>query len=134
MKQSEISKLNLKDLDAKIIELKKKLFDLKMSSYVSELENPILIRNTRRIIARLKTAKTKLNKDLIFNTMSVTSSLTPSIVENSWSTPLILIDDIAVPCNEDKSTLLRALPNVVPKPFSKGSITTDPNFLLSLIL
>ena len=30
MKQSEISKLNLKDLDAKIIELKKKLFDLKI--------------------------------------------------------------------------------------------------------
>ena len=41
MKQSEVSKLNLKDLDAKIIELKKKLFELKMSSYVSELENPM---------------------------------------------------------------------------------------------
>ena len=65
MKQSEISKLNLKDLEVKITELKKKLFDLKMSSYVSELENPIQIRNTRRIIARLKTAKTKLTKDLI---------------------------------------------------------------------
>ena len=65
MKQSEISKLNLKDLEVKITELKKKLFDLKMSSYVSELENPIQIRNTRRIIARLKTAKTKLIKDLI---------------------------------------------------------------------
>ena len=65
MKQSEISKLNLKDLDAKIIELKKKLYDLKMSSYVSELENPVHIRNIRRTIARLKTAKTKLNKDLI---------------------------------------------------------------------
>jgi len=65
MKQAEISKLNLKDLEVKISELKKKLFDLKMSSYVSELENPIQIRNTRRIIARLKTAKTKLTKDLI---------------------------------------------------------------------
>jgi len=65
MKQTEISKLNLKDLEAKISELKKKLFDLRMSSYVSELENPIQIRNTRRIIARLKTAKTKLTKDLI---------------------------------------------------------------------
>lgn len=65
MKQSEISKLNLKDLEVKISELKKKLFDLKMSSCVSELENPIQIRNTRRIIARLKTAKTKLIKDLI---------------------------------------------------------------------
>ena len=65
MKQKEISKLNLKDLEVKISELKKKLFDLRMSSYVSELENPIQIRNTRRIIARLKTAKTKLTKDLI---------------------------------------------------------------------
>ena len=26
-----------------------------------------------------------------------------------------------MPCNEDKSTLLRALPSVVPKPFSRGS-------------
>ena len=65
MKQLEISKLNIKDLETKIIELKKKLFDLKMSSYVSELENPVQIRNIRRIIARLKTAKTKLKKDLI---------------------------------------------------------------------
>ena len=65
MKQSEISKLNLKDLEIRIIELKKKLFDLKMSSYVSELENPLQIRNTRRTIARLKTAKIKLSKDLI---------------------------------------------------------------------
>ena len=65
MKQTEISILNLKDLEVKIRELKKKLFDLRMSSYVSELENPIQIRNTRRIIARLKTAKTKLTKDLI---------------------------------------------------------------------
>ena len=65
MKQAEISKLNLKDLEVKISELKKKLFDLRMSSYVSELENPIQIRNTRRTIARLKTAKTKLTKDLI---------------------------------------------------------------------
>ncbi|RZP10509.1 MAG: 50S ribosomal protein L29 [Flavobacteriales bacterium] len=65
MKQTEISKLNLNDLEVKISELKKKLFNLRMSSYVSELENPIQIRNTRRIIARLKTAKTKLTKDLI---------------------------------------------------------------------
>ncbi|MFL2610997.1 MAG: 50S ribosomal protein L29 [Flavobacteriaceae bacterium] len=65
MKQLEISKLNIKDLEVKIIELKKKLFDLRMSSFVSELENPVQIRNTRRIIARLKTAKTKLTKDLI---------------------------------------------------------------------
>ncbi len=65
MKQSEISKLDLKDLEAKVIELKQKLFELKMSSYVSELENPLQIRNLRRVIARLKTAIIKLNKDLV---------------------------------------------------------------------
>ena len=57
--------------------------------------------------------------------MSVTSSLTPSIVENSCNTPLILIEVIAVPCKEESKTLLRALPSVVPKPFSRGSITTQ---------
>ena len=62
MKQLEVSKLNLKDLEDKIREQKKKLFDLKMSSYVSELESPIQIRNIRRVIARLKTAENKLKK------------------------------------------------------------------------
>ncbi len=65
MKQKEISNLNLKDIDAKVNELNEKLFALKMSSHVSELENPIQIRNTRRTIARLKTARIKLSKNLI---------------------------------------------------------------------
>ena len=69
-----------------------------------------------------------------FIIISVTSSLTPSMVENSWSTPLILIDVIAVPWSEERRTLLKALPRVVPKPFSNGSIITVPNFLFSLIL
>ena len=69
-----------------------------------------------------------------FIMISVTSSLTPSIVENSCNTPLILIEVIAVPCREESKTLLKALPRVVPKPFSRGSITTVPNFLFSLIL
>ena len=40
--------------------------------------------------------------------ISVTSSLTPSIVENSCNTPLILIEVIAVPCREESKTLLKA--------------------------
>ena len=62
---TDYKKESVKKYKHALIELKKKLYDLKMSSYVSELENPVQIRNTRRIIARLKTAKTKLNKDLI---------------------------------------------------------------------
>ena len=51
---------------------------------------------------------------LTFKTISVTSSLTPLIDENSCSTPSILIPKTATPCKEDNKTLLRALPNVVP--------------------
>ena len=58
-----VSRLNFKG--AFTFPSAKKLFDLRMSSYVSELENPVQIRNIRRIIARLKTAKTKLNKELV---------------------------------------------------------------------
>ena len=63
------------------------------------------------------------DKDLIFKTISVTSSRTPSIEENSWSTLSILIAVTAVPCKEDKRTLLKALPKVNPKPLSRGSAT-----------
>ncbi len=52
--------------------------------------------------------------------ISVTSSTTPGIVENSCSTPSILIDVIAYPSREDNNTLLKALPIVRPNPGSKG--------------
>ena len=57
-------------------------------------------------------------KDLIFKIISVTSSLTPAIVENSWTTPFIFIEVIAAPCKEESKTLLRVLPSVKPKPLS----------------
>ena len=52
--------------------------------------------------------------------ISVTSSITPGIVENSCSTPSILIDEIAYPYREESNTLLKALPIVSPKPGSNG--------------
>ncbi len=58
MKQTEIKKLSKQDLGDKLVEYKKKLLELKMSHAVSPIENPSLIRNTRRIIARIKTAIT----------------------------------------------------------------------------
>ena len=60
-------------------------------------------------------------KDLIFNTISVTSSLTPSIEENSCKTLSIFMAVTAVPSKEDNNTLLIALPKVNPKPLSNGS-------------
>ena len=56
MKQTEIKKLSKQDLGDKLVEYKKKLLELKMSHAVSPIENPSQIRNTRRIIARIKTA------------------------------------------------------------------------------
>lgn len=58
MKQTEIKKLSKQDLGDKLVEYKKKLLELKMSHAVSPIENPAQIRNTRRLIARIKTAIT----------------------------------------------------------------------------
>ena len=50
----------------------------------------------------------------IFRINSDTSSFTPFIVENSGSTPSILIEFAATPGNEERRILLKALPKVVP--------------------
>tara|TARA_B100000963_G_scaffold228825_1_gene199590 strand:- start:6832 stop:7023 length:192 start_codon:yes stop_codon:yes gene_type:complete len=62
MKQTEIKKLSKQDLGDKLVEYNKKLVELKMSHAVSPIENPSQIRNTRRIIARIKTAITNKNE------------------------------------------------------------------------
>ena len=60
---------------------------------------------------------------LMLRTMSVTSSRTPGIDENSCSTPSICTEVTAAPCSEDSSTRRSALPSVTPKPRSSGSAT-----------
>ena len=56
MKQKEIEKLTAEDLIDKLAEFKKKLADLKMTHTVSPIENPLLIRETRKVISRICTA------------------------------------------------------------------------------
>ena len=56
MKQSEINKLSKEDLQDKLGELQKQLEELKMTHAISPLENPLQLRSTRRVVARLKTA------------------------------------------------------------------------------
>jgi hypothetical protein len=51
---------------------------------------------------------------LTFRTISVTSSFTPGMVENSCCTPAIFMLVTAVPGREDRRTLRRELPSVVP--------------------
>ena len=58
--------------------------------------------------------------------MSVTSSLTSSIVVNSWSAPSRRTAVIAAPCSDDSSTRRNELPIVMPKPRSSGSQTNLP--------
>ena len=49
---------------------------------------------------------------LRLRTMSVTSSLTPAIVENSWATPSIRTLVTAAPASEERSTRRSDAPNV----------------------
>ena len=72
-------------------------------------------------------------KLLMCKIIVVTSSTTPSIVENSCSTPSIWIDVTAAPGSEDKRIRRKELPRVVPYPRSSGSTTNLPNLASSLI-
>ena len=56
MKQSEITKLSKEDIQDKLVEYQKQLEELKMTHAISPLENPLQIKTTRRVVARLQTA------------------------------------------------------------------------------
>ena len=56
MKQAEINKLSKEDLHDKLAEHQKRIEELKITHSISPLENPLQIRSSRRVIARLKTA------------------------------------------------------------------------------
>ena len=64
MKTSEIKDLTTEEIKEKIVTEKAALTKMKMNHAVSPLENPMLIRTTRRNIARLMTElrKRELNK------------------------------------------------------------------------
>jgi len=59
MKQSEIIKLSIEDLNEQFVTLKKNLTDLKMTHALSPLESPLQLRDLRRNVARLATELTK---------------------------------------------------------------------------
>jgi large subunit ribosomal protein L29 len=59
MKQSEVKEMSVEELKEKIADFKKQYADLKMAHSVTPLENPLLIRNTKRTVARLATELTK---------------------------------------------------------------------------
>ncbi|MBT8204607.1 MAG: 50S ribosomal protein L29 [Eudoraea sp.] len=59
MKQSEVKEMSVEELQEKLAAFKKQHADLKMAHSVTPLENPLLIRNARRNVARLATELTK---------------------------------------------------------------------------
>ncbi|MBH45885.1 MAG: 50S ribosomal protein L29 [Flavobacteriaceae bacterium] len=65
MKTSEIEKLSLEDLKDKLQEQQKQLKDLKMNHSVSPLENPLQIKAVRKTVARLLTAVTSKENEII---------------------------------------------------------------------
>ncbi len=65
MKNSEIEKLSLVDSQDKLVEFQKQLSDLKMNHAVSPLENPLQIKTVRKIVARLLTAMTAKQNEII---------------------------------------------------------------------
>jgi len=55
MKANEIRKLNAEELAAKLGDLKKDLFQLRLQHATNQLDNPIRIAEVKKDIARVKT-------------------------------------------------------------------------------
>lgn len=55
MKASELRELSVTELETKISEVKKNLFNLKFQKASGQLDNPMKIKNLKRDIARIET-------------------------------------------------------------------------------
>ena len=55
MKASELRTLSQAELDAKLLELKKELFNLRFQQAINQLDNPMRISAVRQDIARVMT-------------------------------------------------------------------------------
>jgi large subunit ribosomal protein L29 len=63
MKQSEIKNLSLEDLRDKLEEIQKKLTDMRMAHAITPIENPLQLRHSRKVVARLLTAITEREQE-----------------------------------------------------------------------
>lgn len=55
MKTTEIREMSAAELDTKLADLKKELFDLRFQMATGQCENPMKIRDVKKSIARIKT-------------------------------------------------------------------------------
>lgn len=59
MKQEEISKLSLDDVRERLSDFKGQLEKMKLNHKIAPMENPMVIRNARKTVARLSTELSK---------------------------------------------------------------------------
>jgi large subunit ribosomal protein L29 len=59
MKQEEIAKLSTGDVKERLEDFNSQLNKLKLNHKISPLENPMVVRNTRKTVARLNTELSK---------------------------------------------------------------------------
>ena len=57
MKASEIRKMSVAELDAKLLELKDELFKLRFQQAINQLDNPMRISAVKKDIARVLTVR-----------------------------------------------------------------------------
>ena len=55
MKANEVRKMSAAELETKLTELKKDLFNLRLQHATNQLDNPVKIAQVKRDIARVKT-------------------------------------------------------------------------------
>ena len=55
MKATEVRKMSAEELSAKLLDLKKDLFQLRLQHATNQLDNPIRIAEVKKAIARVKT-------------------------------------------------------------------------------
>ncbi len=55
MKASNVRNLNNEELEAKLADLKKELFNLRLSHATGQLNNPLALASVKKDIARIKT-------------------------------------------------------------------------------
>ena len=55
MKATEVRKMSAEELSAKLLDLKKDLFNLRLQHATNQLDNPIRIAEVKKDIARVKT-------------------------------------------------------------------------------
>ena len=55
MKASEIRSMSAAELESKLVELKKDLFQLRLQHATNQLDNPVRIAEVKKDIARVKT-------------------------------------------------------------------------------